>query len=93
MPAIRPVKQVIQDGNLMIRSHPGATLVAAARNGEGAVPAYEVGMIDSGSHVGWSVVRWAQGTRPIRVAADVRFSVPARRFSVPARREVRVLSV
>lgn len=55
MPAIRPVNQVVQDGNLMIRSHPGATLVAAARNGEGAVAAYEVGMIDPGSHGGWSV--------------------------------------
>lgn len=56
MPAIRPVNHIVDGGNVIIRSHLGAAVAAAADRAEGAVVAYEADVIDPDSHVGWSVV-------------------------------------
>lgn len=51
LPAIRPVNHVLDDGNVVIRSHSGAGLTAAA----GQVVAYEADAIHADDHLGWSV--------------------------------------
>lgn len=55
LPAIRPVNHALVDDHLVIRTHEGAALAAAA-GGAGTVVAYEADMIDPDTHLGWSVV-------------------------------------
>ncbi|WP_432193203.1 pyridoxamine 5'-phosphate oxidase family protein [Streptomyces sp. bgisy027] len=58
LPTIRPVNHVLVDGDIVIRTHEGASLTAHTRRagGEGVVVAYEADAIDPDTHVGWSVV-------------------------------------
>jgi nitroimidazol reductase NimA-like FMN-containing flavoprotein (pyridoxamine 5'-phosphate oxidase superfamily) len=56
MPAIRPVNHLVDDGQVIIRSHEGSAIVTAASAGPGTVVAYEADEIDPGSRTGWSVV-------------------------------------
>lgn len=55
LPAIRPVNHALIDGHLVIRTHEGAALTRAAGDA-GVVVAYEAGVIDPHTHLGWSVV-------------------------------------
>lgn len=55
LPAIRPVNHILVDGQLVIRTHEGAALTAAAGKG-GVVVAYEADAIDPDTRLGWSVV-------------------------------------
>jgi hypothetical protein len=55
LPAIRPVNHALIDGQLVVRTHEGAALAAAA-DGTGTVVAYEADVIDQETHLGWSVV-------------------------------------
>lgn len=54
LPAIRPVNHVVDDGRVVIRSHAGAAITAAAERG--VVVAYEADAIDPERRMGWSVV-------------------------------------
>ncbi|WP_316761939.1 pyridoxamine 5'-phosphate oxidase family protein [Streptomyces herbicida] len=58
LPTIRPVNHILDDGQIVIRTHEGAALTSHTRhNGSrGVVVAYEADMIDPDTHVGWSVV-------------------------------------
>jgi len=58
LPAIRPVNHVLDNGDIVIRTHEGATLITHTRQGNtpGAVVAYEADDIDPATHLGWSVV-------------------------------------
>jgi nitroimidazol reductase NimA-like FMN-containing flavoprotein (pyridoxamine 5'-phosphate oxidase superfamily) len=56
MPAIRPVNHIVDDGQVIIRSHEGSAIVTRASAGQGTVVAYEADEIDPASHTGWSVV-------------------------------------
>lgn len=63
LPAIRPVNHVVDDGTVVIRSHEGAAIVAAARGAdEGVVVAYEADRLDEDQRLGWSVIvtGWAR---------------------------------
>ncbi|TNC28035.1 pyridoxamine 5'-phosphate oxidase family protein [Amycolatopsis alkalitolerans] len=52
LPAIRPVNHILDDGDVIIRSHTGAALTSSIN----AVVAYEADDIDPDTHIGWSVV-------------------------------------
>ncbi|MEU6239231.1 pyridoxamine 5'-phosphate oxidase family protein [Kitasatospora sp. NPDC047058] len=58
LPAIRPVNHVLVDDVVVIRTHGGAALTAAAlgADADGVVVAYEADAIDPLTHLGWSVV-------------------------------------
>jgi Pyridoxamine 5'-phosphate oxidase len=56
MPAIRPVNHLIDDGQVIIRSHEGSAIVTATSTGSGTVVAYEADEIDPASRTGWSVM-------------------------------------
>ncbi|MEU3338352.1 pyridoxamine 5'-phosphate oxidase family protein [Streptomyces sp. NPDC006668] len=58
LPAIRPVNHVLEDGDILIRTHDGAALIAHASQGGtgGVVVAFETDDIDPATHLGWSVV-------------------------------------
>ncbi|WP_254705588.1 pyridoxamine 5'-phosphate oxidase family protein [Streptomyces vilmorinianum] len=58
LPAVRPVNHVVDDGDIVIRTHEGAALTLRAQEGgaRGVVVAYEADDIDSVARVGWSVV-------------------------------------
>ncbi|MEV5876371.1 pyridoxamine 5'-phosphate oxidase family protein [Streptomyces sp. NPDC052101] len=58
LPTVRPVSHVLDDGDIVIRTHEGAALTARTRQdgGEGVVVAYEADAIDPETHLGWSVV-------------------------------------
>ncbi|MCX5554664.1 pyridoxamine 5'-phosphate oxidase family protein [Streptomyces sp. NBC_00038] len=58
LPTIRPVNHVLDDGDIIIRTHEGAALTAHTghASGEGVVVAYEADSIDPHTHLGWSVV-------------------------------------
>lgn len=53
LPAVLPVNFTVHDGNVIIRTGPGSTLCAAARN---AVVAFEADEYDVIAHTGWSVM-------------------------------------
>lgn len=63
-PEVRTVNHVLDGGRVIIRTHPGADLIAAVETG--AVVAYEADEIDPDRHVGWSVV----ATGPARVVSN-----------------------
>ncbi|MER6682697.1 pyridoxamine 5'-phosphate oxidase family protein [Streptomyces olivaceoviridis] len=58
LPTVRPVNHVLDDGDIVIRTHEGAALTSHARETEstGVVVAYEADVIDPDTHLGWSVV-------------------------------------
>lgn len=58
LPAIRPVNHLLDDGDIIVRTHEGSPLVAHAEesDGRGVVVAYEADSIDPWTHLGWSVI-------------------------------------
>ncbi|MEU8974076.1 pyridoxamine 5'-phosphate oxidase family protein [Streptomyces monashensis] len=58
LPTVRPVSHVLDDGDIVIRTHEGVALTAHARRDEapGVVVAYEADAIDPDTRLGWSVV-------------------------------------
>ncbi|MFE7705558.1 pyridoxamine 5'-phosphate oxidase family protein [Streptomyces sp. NPDC057486] len=58
LPTIRPVNHVLDNGDIVIRTHEGAALTSRARqtDGQGVVVAYEADAIDPDMHLGWSVM-------------------------------------
>ncbi|MFJ9908825.1 pyridoxamine 5'-phosphate oxidase family protein [Streptomyces sp. NPDC101152] len=58
LPAIRPVNHILDNGDIVVRTHEGAALAAHARQDGvgGVVVAYQADDIDPGTHLGWSVV-------------------------------------
>jgi Pyridoxamine 5'-phosphate oxidase len=57
MPAVRPVNHLVEQEDIIVRSHLGAAIVAHARTVEqGTVVAYEADDIDLVRHTGWSVI-------------------------------------
>ena len=66
LPAIRPVNHILDAQDVVIRSHLGASVVAAARLG--VVVAYEADTIDPTDHVGWSVI--VTGTATLVIDPD-----------------------
>ncbi|WP_208614885.1 pyridoxamine 5'-phosphate oxidase family protein [Streptomyces caeruleatus] len=58
LPTVRPVNHVLDDGDIVIRTHEGASLTSRARQAgaPGVVVAYEADAIDPDKHIGWSVV-------------------------------------
>ncbi|WP_175609305.1 pyridoxamine 5'-phosphate oxidase family protein [Streptacidiphilus griseoplanus] len=57
LPTIRPVNHLLDNGDIIIRTHEGAALTSRARqaDGQGVVVAYEADAIDPHEHLGWSV--------------------------------------
>lgn len=55
LPDIRPVNHLLDDGQVIIRSHVGAAAVSAIE-GLVTVVAYEADDIDPVTHLGWSVI-------------------------------------
>lgn len=72
LPAIRPVNHLLDNGQVIIRTHPGAAILTAAQRG--VVVAYEADMLDPETHLGWTVVVTgvARPVRDPRAAADYR---------------------
>ena len=58
LPAIRPVNHILDDGQIIIRTHGDSALArqAASSGVGGVVVAYEADQIDPDTHRGWSVV-------------------------------------
>lgn len=56
LPAIRPVNHLVDNGDIIIRSSLGASVVKAADTVNGVVVAYEADSIDPADHRGWSVI-------------------------------------
>ncbi|WP_199825505.1 pyridoxamine 5'-phosphate oxidase family protein [Streptomyces sp. TP-A0875] len=58
LPTVRPVNHVLDDGDVVIRTHEGAALTSRTRTAgdPGVVVAYEADAIDPETHLGWSVV-------------------------------------
>ncbi|MBQ0827100.1 pyridoxamine 5'-phosphate oxidase family protein [Streptomyces tagetis] len=58
LPTVRPVNHVLDDGDVIIRTHEGAALTSRTRTAgdPGVVVAYEADAIDPETHLGWSVV-------------------------------------
>ncbi|MFJ9535869.1 pyridoxamine 5'-phosphate oxidase family protein [Streptomyces sp. NPDC101225] len=58
LPTIRPVNHILDDGDIVIRTHEGAALTSRTRESAstGVVVAYEADAIDPRTHLGWSVV-------------------------------------
>jgi hypothetical protein len=58
LPTIRPVNHILDNGDVIIRTHEGAALTSSSQeaDGRGVVVAYEADAIDPDTHLGWSVV-------------------------------------
>ncbi|ARF58062.1 pyridoxamine 5'-phosphate oxidase family protein [Streptomyces gilvosporeus] len=58
LPAIRPVNHIVDDGDIVIRTHEGTALTTQTRQAgaQGVVVAYEADDIDHHTRLGWSVV-------------------------------------
>ncbi|MET9450535.1 pyridoxamine 5'-phosphate oxidase family protein [Streptomyces cinerochromogenes] len=58
LPTVRPVNHVLDNGDIVIRTHEAAGLTSRARQADsmGVVVAYEADAIDPDTHLGWSVV-------------------------------------
>ncbi|WP_328564399.1 pyridoxamine 5'-phosphate oxidase family protein [Streptomyces coelicoflavus] len=58
LPTIRPVNHILDNGDIVIRTHEGAALTSRTQNAgdPGVVVAYEADSIDPDTHLGWSVV-------------------------------------
>jgi hypothetical protein len=70
LPAIRPVHHLVDDGQVIIRSYGGATLLSALDT----VVAYEADSVSGEDHIGWSVVVTgvARRVEPARAADQYR---------------------
>jgi nitroimidazol reductase NimA-like FMN-containing flavoprotein (pyridoxamine 5'-phosphate oxidase superfamily) len=55
LPTVRPVSHILDDGQIVIRSHLGAAIVSPADVNSGAVVAYEADDLDPDQRLGWSV--------------------------------------
>jgi hypothetical protein len=70
LPTVRPVSHILDDGQIVIRSHLGALIVSPADANSGTVVAYEADDLDPIQRLGWSVS--ITGTaRILRNAAQV----------------------
>ncbi|MET8827855.1 pyridoxamine 5'-phosphate oxidase family protein [Streptomyces sp. NPDC004610] len=58
LPTVRPVNHVLDDGDIVLRTHDGAALTSQAQGAgtPGVVVAYEADALDPDTHLGWSVV-------------------------------------
>lgn len=56
LPAVRPVNHIVDNGDIIIRSHLGAGITSAAAKRRDVVVAYEADLIDVERRTGWSVV-------------------------------------
>jgi Pyridoxamine 5'-phosphate oxidase len=56
LPAIHPVRHIIDQGDLVLRSMAAPTVSAAAEAAGGAVVAYQADSIDPETFTGWNVV-------------------------------------
>ncbi|MGI5452116.1 pyridoxamine 5'-phosphate oxidase family protein [Streptomyces sp. CA-249302] len=58
LPTVRPVNHILDQGDIVIRTHEGAALTSHTRDSAsaGVVVAYEADTIDPDTHLGWSVV-------------------------------------
>lgn len=82
MPAVRPASHLVEEGDIIARSHDGSAVVPAADcervPGTGLVPgperemvvAYQADEIDVGSRLGWSVVVTGPA-RPVLDPAEI----------------------
>ncbi|MEU6379810.1 pyridoxamine 5'-phosphate oxidase family protein [Streptomyces sp. NPDC046909] len=62
LPVIRPVNHLVNDdGDIVIRTHAGAALLASASASE--VVVYEADRIDEDTHAGWSVMVTGRASR------------------------------
>jgi len=52
MPGIRPVNHILDEGDIIIRSHVGAAILAT----HGQIVCYEADALDPDTHLGWSVI-------------------------------------
>lgn len=52
MPEIRPVNHIVDDENIIIRSHVGAAILST----HGQIVCYEADVLDLETHLGWSVI-------------------------------------
>ncbi|HYZ54385.1 MAG TPA: pyridoxamine 5'-phosphate oxidase family protein [Streptosporangiaceae bacterium] len=55
LPAIRTVSHLVEDGDIIIRSHHGSPVISTASLARGVVVAYEAGDIDADAYLGWTV--------------------------------------
>jgi nitroimidazol reductase NimA-like FMN-containing flavoprotein (pyridoxamine 5'-phosphate oxidase superfamily) len=55
LPTVRPVSHILDDGQIVIRSHLGAAIVSQTDANSGAVVAYEADDLDPDQRLGWSV--------------------------------------
>jgi nitroimidazol reductase NimA-like FMN-containing flavoprotein (pyridoxamine 5'-phosphate oxidase superfamily) len=77
LPAIRPVKHLVDAGDVIVRTHGGSALLGRALRSE--VVAYEADEIDSATRTGWSVVVTGTATRitdPAALARNQRLLMP-----------------
>ncbi|MGW4226347.1 pyridoxamine 5'-phosphate oxidase family protein [Streptomyces bauhiniae] len=58
LPSVRPVGHMLDDGDIVIRTHEGAALTPHGEesDGRGVVVAYQADCIDAVTHLGWNVV-------------------------------------
>lgn len=68
LPTVRPVNHILDDGQIVIRSHLGAAIVSQTDASYGAVVAYEADDLDPVERLGWSVT--VTGTARILRNAD-----------------------
>ncbi|GLV78306.1 MULTISPECIES: pyridoxamine 5'-phosphate oxidase family protein [Streptomyces] len=62
LPVIRPVNHLVNDdGDIVIRTHAGAVLLATASGSE--VVVYEADQIDEATHTGWCVMATGTASR------------------------------
>lgn len=52
-PAIRPLNHILDDGDVIVRTHASAAIAGAA--GDGRRVAYQADLLDSGTRLGWTV--------------------------------------
>ncbi|MEU6260859.1 pyridoxamine 5'-phosphate oxidase family protein [Streptomyces sp. NPDC047043] len=71
LPAIRPVNHVVEEGDIIVRTHGGSALLVRALQSE--VVAYEADEIDPVTRTGWSVVVTGTATRVVDPAALTRY--------------------
>lgn len=71
LPAIRPVNHLVDDGDIIVRTHGGSALLARALQSE--VVAYEADEIDAATRTGWSVVVTGTATRVTDPGALIRY--------------------
>jgi Pyridoxamine 5'-phosphate oxidase len=73
LPAIRPVYHLVDQDQIIVRTHLGAAIAATAGPDAGTVVAYEADMIDPGDHLGWGVIVVGRARRLPDSAAHTRY--------------------